>query len=80
MTAAILTLSLAVLAVLLWVLVCNNRTAKERHAIIRRVFRQDGSDWHDREIAYHRISYERHLFALVLFRDPMALYPEELRS
>lgn len=77
--SAALIMSIAVITLSLWVLRCNNRTAKERKAIIARVFRQDGSDWHNREAAYNRVSYEQHLFARAIFRDPMSLYPEDIR-
>ena len=59
-----------------WFLVCNDRTAKERIAIITWVF-ENNATWRERNRVYEAVSYEQHLFALFMCRDAMTLYKFE---
>ena len=75
--AVTLTISLSGFIFSIWVLICNERTGNERMKIIGRVFRN--SDWRDRVCSLDAVSYERHLWDRVFFRDPLARYPEDIR-
>jgi len=67
--------SLMVLAIMgsAWTLICNRRTYNQRMRIIQWVY-SDDQHWCERSRAYDEVSYEQHLFALVMFCDPKKLY------
>ncbi len=64
---------MAVLVVLAWFFACNDRTLKDRLALIDA--RRDAADYWAAAAAFDRVSYNRHLWARFLCRDPMKLYP-----
>lgn len=65
-----------------WVLICNNRTYKDRERLIQKCDDEakriisDGAprEWSRAWSRFHRVSYEEHLWARVFFRDPSKLY------
>lgn len=59
-------INMMVLLCALWMLVCNSRTARQRNHII----------WHDnvRWQHFRKVSYDRHMWYLMTFRDPLKLY------
>lgn len=56
----------------IWVLICNQRTYKQRTIIIKDMFSDLGTP--NKQDAYDSVSYEKHMFALVCFRNPDNLY------
>lgn len=67
--------SLAVICTvgLIWSLVCNNRTCKQRIEIINWVYDGTGN-WREREQEFNRVTYDQHMWALITFRNPQNLY------
>lgn len=65
-------LACAILAFGVWVLICNERTARHRHAMIKSWKSSD--DFWAAVAVYNRVTYEQHLWALVCFRDVKKLY------
>jgi hypothetical protein len=63
----------AILLGMAWVVICNCRTLHQRIEILNWVI-EDEKRWRERSIENDRVSYGRHLFALVTFRNPMKLY------
>jgi hypothetical protein len=62
-----------VIVISVWTLICNQRTYNQRLRIIDWVY--DGSgNWRERSRAYNEVSYDQHLFTLVMFCDPKKLY------
>lgn len=57
----------------LWALVCNERTCKQRTAMIDLWC---GPDHQQQVERYRRASYDQHFWALFLLRDANALYEE----
>ena len=69
-----------VLAFCVWVLICNEKTYRARLRIIdqcsdasKRCIAK-GEDWHEAHSPVERVTYEQHMWALVLLRDPQKLY------
>ena len=78
MTEIIMIAYFIFVAFMLWVLRCNNRTGDDRQAIIAYVYRQ-GTDYpgpkFQHEVGlFNKVSYDRHLWYRVVFRDPKKLY------
>lgn len=64
---------LTVLVGMIWLLICNHRTLKQRLKIIDWVYDGSGA-WRERSREYDRVSYDQHLWALATFRNPQKLY------
>lgn len=62
-------------AALWWWDQCNMRTFDQRNALVAGIFAR--ADWLAGLIAYQRVSYRRHMWALMTFRDPLQLYQHE---
>lgn len=60
----------------LWGLVCNERTSRARLRMVDHVFRQ--SNWGELNTLFKATSYEKHVLALMLFRDPWKQYDPKL--
>jgi hypothetical protein len=68
------------LAAMIWALTCNQRTHNHRVVLIEEIAKAiEASDY---QKSYWRIlyevSYEQHMWRLLTFRDPWAIYPPEL--
>ncbi len=74
MTVVIFLMGLTI-AVSVWLLVCNERTYRQRNRIIKWVYRDSGG-WRERVRWFHAVGYNEHLWALVSCRDPKKLYGE----
>jgi len=72
MVEAILLALVALALAGVWFAICNYRTLKQRLELINWV--HEDKNWRERSIENDRVSYGRHLFALVTFRNPMKLY------
>ncbi len=55
-----------------WVLVCNQRTYRQRNRLLD--LRPGGEQFWAFDREYDRVSYDRHLWQLVSLRDPRKLY------
>jgi hypothetical protein len=60
------------MAVAVWAMFCNRRTHTQKKVLINRVFAHP--DWRRLHGYLDQVSYDRHLLALMLCRDPMKLY------
>lgn len=56
-----------------WLLICNYRTYRQRMRIIDWIY-SDDQHWRERNRAYDEVSYDQHLFALMMFYNPRKLY------
>lgn len=73
---AIFTACLVVLGIPVWGLICNERNARHRHDLVEAAFA--GCDWQEMREHYCAVTYDQHLAALMLFRDPFKLYDPRL--
>ncbi len=62
----------ALTALVCWVRYCNRKTFEQQMEIANRVF--SSPDWREKAKVMDSVSYEKHLLALVLFRNPAKLY------
>lgn len=60
------------LAVAIWVLICNQRTYRQRIRLINR--RPKGADFWAYSCEFGDVSYDEHLWTLVRLGDPRKLY------
>jgi hypothetical protein len=60
----------------LWVIFASRRTGTDRRAAIHVIYRC--REWSDLMKDFDRVSYERHLLARVLLRDPGRLYSDAI--
>ncbi len=59
-----------------WATVCNWRTHRQRRRLIRVLF--SDPNWRALHVAFDDVRYDRHMLALLTFRDPKALYGQAL--
>lgn len=76
MTVSFVILALVALF-LAWYWICLELAHKQRRALIYYLFRQ--SDWHSLMIEFNKVSYDGHIWALFLLRNPQNLYHPDLQ-
>lgn len=59
-----------------WMMVCNERTLRQRLKIVDVVF--DGPSVSEKLVAFHGVSYGEHMWSLFLLRDPSPRYGEQI--
>lgn len=71
----------------LWGLVCNEKTHKQRSALIQAISTdakariQDGRFDHlDNYQVFDIVPYDAHMWALFFFKDPKTLYPQSVQE
>lgn len=67
-----LILLILVLACCAWAQYCNSLTCKQKTALVRA--RRDSPQWKELSDEYSRVSYNLHMWHLMIFRDPKKLY------
>ena len=67
---------LAQFSAAIWFLIYNHRTSQQRKHLIQVIFSRP--DWAVLERQLDAVSYERHMFTLVIGRDPRKLYHPKL--
>lgn len=60
----------------LWILICNDITARQRRKLVDFVF--EGKDYLQKVELYRQVSYDRHMWSLMMFRSPRKLYHRDL--
>lgn len=84
--ALIFPIVLAIIGVVLliyfmWAEVCNNRTKNQKLKMLDEIYRELYT--HNREVyksQFDAVSYQRHMNALIIGRDPLKLYGKELQE
>lgn len=67
----LITITLLAVIFFIWCLYCNNRTFKKRVYLIRTAPNKDYSKYSDE---FSNVSYDKHMWNLIFFRDPKKLY------
>lgn len=59
-----------------WLFICNHRTRSQRIVILDRVANANRASGYAADYwpSFHSVSYERHLFLLATFRNPINYY------
>ena len=73
---ALLALSLALPISFVWVLACNERTYRQRILLIDAISEAGRASNFEADYwpAFHSVSYERHMWLLIAFRNPWKEY------
>jgi hypothetical protein len=66
------------ISTMIWAMYCNSKTCTQRNRIIDVLYAQE--DWDILRDYYKSISYDKHLWYLMTFRNPMKLYPAVLQD
>ena len=66
------------IAALLWSMYCNSKTCTQRNRIIDFLYAQE--EWDILRDFYHAVSYDKHFWYLMTFRNPAQLYPAVLQD
>ena len=74
----VLYLFLLVWISLIWVMICNYLTLRDKMKIIHRVFARD--NWYELSEHIDAISYDRHLWLRMSFRNWRKEYPKEIQD
>ena len=74
----VFTLWFLFISTMIWAMYCNSKTCTQRNRIIDVVYAQE--DWDILRDYYKSISYDKHLWYLMTFRNPMKLYPAVLQD
>lgn len=80
LSVAILCVSVPMAITSVWALVCNRRVLKKRLHLIARIHGYGRLNWRELNVDFDGVSYDRHLWQLMTFRDPMVIYPASLRE
>lgn len=78
----LLVFTLLCFLLLIWALICNDMTWRQRNAIIDYIYGGGLETWASKceaRIEYDYVSYNKHWFTLMLLRDYKKLYPETYR-
>jgi hypothetical protein len=68
----------ALIAICVWGLICNEITYRQRDKICDKLF--DKPEWRELVRYYDQIDYDRHMYRLMIFRNPWCLYHPSLRG
>jgi hypothetical protein len=63
----------------LWMLICNERTYRQRGKILDAIPVGDPRFW-ELSKAFDKVRYHDHMWGLALLQDPLDLYPPVLRE
>jgi len=74
----VFTLWFLFISTMIWAMYCNSKTCTQRNRIIDVLYAQE--DWDILRDYYKSISYDKHLWYLMTFRNPMKLYPAVLQD
>ena len=62
-----------------WVAICNHFTYKQRIRLIDVVYSRSGEYREDRA-CLDKVSYDKHLWTMATFRNPLKLYPQHIQD
>lgn len=60
-------------AAIIWAMVCNNRTYRDRVRLIEEIAQGDFS-WRELYKSFDNVSYDQHLWYRITLRNPKRLY------
>lgn len=66
------------IAMLLWFLVTNEWTSRDRHRMITLYHARP--DWQELEVLWRAVTYHDHMLRRITLQDPWAIYDPRLRS
>lgn len=66
------------IAMLVWFLVTNEWTCRDRGRMIR--LYHASPDWQELDVLWRRVTYHDHMWRRIMFLDPWAIYDPRLRS
>lgn len=80
-TATVVLICLGVVMVInLWVAICNHFTYKLRMKLIAVIYRRDNANYHEDRKVLDSVSYDKHLWTMATFRNPLKLYPQHIQD
>lgn len=63
---------------LLWAMICNIWTFRERSKIIARIY--ESPNWRELSASFNEVHYYRHQIHRMLFTNPIKFYPENIQQ
>ena len=66
------------ISAMIWTMYCNSKTCAQRNRIIDVLYAQE--DWQILRNFYRAVSYDKHMWYLITFRNPAKLYPAVLQD
>lgn len=73
----ILGIMCALWLVLIWLVICNHFTFKHRMKLIDVIYSKSG-EYHKDSACLDKVSYDKHLWTMATFRNPLKLYPQHI--
>lgn len=80
-TATVVLICLGVAMVInLWFGLCNRFTYNQRMKLIDVIYRRDNANYHEERKCLDDVTYNKHLWTMMTFRNPMKLYPQQVQD
>ncbi len=79
----LLLMSFVIMVFGLWVMFCNYHTHKQRMSLLDLMIEEEKkleADYFALSKLYNKVSYDKHMFYLMTFRNPMKLYDTRLQD
>lgn len=74
-----LTILIVMFVLVIWGAIVNNKTLNQRMEMLNRVFKNE--KWSPTKYDFlDEVSYDKHFWYLLTFRDPMVLYPQRIQD